>query len=338
MTNLPEVSAVNVVPTGHTPAEGEFAGVLTGMDGDPKSKNNNVKELTACKDLTSSITPKTETDGPEIKSETEDDINYVPLCKLEKNSVKVEDDHELKSEEAIATIKSEILSNILMVKTEDNAQLEMDNDSEQNLSFIRPESSNDENTDPDHKALESEQLTEFSVIDASLITSLTKKQVKRTKRKRKKKTVPKLSTTKCTPLDRTINATTKAIFDQLKAIKQEVKKEANVVEETLNDLEIPELNVSQLTSSISAPSVVTKENDHSEVEQQENIHSEVEQQQRNDSDVNTRNASPPPIVKSDDTDDQINPNKDEGNPTIEDDNELKTSLLQSKGRKRPQIN
>ena len=66
----------------------------------------------------------------------------------------------------------------------------------------------------------------------------------------------------------------------MKAIKQEVKRESSVVEDTLKDLDIPELNVPQQPSSISKPSFVPGLNEHSELEQQDNIHSNVEREQK----------------------------------------------------------
>ena len=85
----------------------------------------------------------------------------------------------------------------------------------------------------------------------------------------KKPAKPKVESsylTKCTPLDRNIKATTRLMFEQLKSIKQEVKKETNetvdkttkkaqkkelkatkekvnVVTSSLEDLEIPDLNL-----------------------------------------------------------------------------------------------
>ena len=74
---------------------------------------------------------------------------------------------------------------------------------------------------------------DFTVIDAGLIQSLIacnkpRPKLKPTPKKHKKSTETKKSTkksVKCTPLDRTINATSKQLFAQLRSIKLEVKRE-----------------------------------------------------------------------------------------------------------------
>ena len=67
-----------------------------------------------------------------------------------------------------------------------------------------------------------------------------------------------------------------------------MKRESSVVEDTLKDLDIPELNVQQQPSSISKP--IFGLNEHSELEQQDNIHSNVEREQKTDADVPTGNT------------------------------------------------
>ena len=77
---------------------------------------------------------------------------------------------------------------------------------------------------------------DFTVIDEDIIKSLMASEAKKRNLKRKKKTksnVAKKKTRKartkikkCTPLDRSIKATTNLIFEQLRDIKKEVKQEA----------------------------------------------------------------------------------------------------------------
>ena len=121
---------------------------------------------------------------------------------------------------------------------------------------------------------------DFTVIDAGLIQSLIacnkpRPKPKPTPKKRKQSTETKKRTkksVKCTPLDRTINATSKQLFAQLRSIKLEVKRETaehsssppmnnNTTESrekhstlsSLDNLDIPDLVYHPETSEQSVP-------------------------------------------------------------------------------------
>ena len=314
---------------------GETAGEI------PEIKDENLNDCTNLSDLTRSVKLKTETQEVVAKSEFIDYINKALLCKMEDTDMNINIDKAIKSEEADCKDASRS-------KTENDTNIET-SEEQSSSSTIRQSTDLDEHT------------VEQSMHHTTVTASRTKKSSKRPRNKRKVRKSSKPGSNKCTPLDRNINATTKALFDQLKAIKQEVKRESSVVEDTLKDLDIPELNVPQQPSSISNPNFVPGLNEHSELEQQDNIHSNVEREQKTDSDVLTGNTEPT-NTKTDNldgldhsaSDDEHGPNSGEWHKTddsdheemsknnveltnIEGESELKTSCLQSKGKKRPQI-
>ena len=325
-SNLPEKPEVD-------PAlkEGSLEGISAGETAGeiPAIKDENLNDCTNSSDLTRSVKIKTETQEAVVKSEFIDYINKALLCKMEDTDMNLNIDKAIKSEESDCNDASR-------VKTENDSNIETSEEQSSNSTIKQ-------------------------MHHTTATVSRKKKLSKRPRNKRKARKSSKSVSNKCTPLDRNIKATTKALFDQLKAIKQEVKKESSVVEDTLKDLDIPELNIPQQPSSISNPNSVPGPNEHSELEQQDNVHSNVEREQNTDSDVSTGNTEPI-NTKTDNfdgldhsaSDDEHGPNSGEWQKTddsyneemsknnveptnIEGESELKSSCLKSKGKKRPQI-
>ena len=307
---------------------GENAGEI------PEIKNENLMDCINPSDLTRNVKLKTETQEVVAKSEFIDYINQALLCKMEDTDMNVDINKTIKSEEVDCKDASR-------VKAKNDVDIE--NSEEQSSSFEIGKSTDYDEHAPEHP-----------MDHTTVIASITKKSRKKSRKNRKVRKSPKPASNKCTPLDRNINATTKSLFDQLKAIKQEVKRESSVVEDTLKDLDIPELNVQQQPTSISKPSFGL--NEHSELEQQDNIHSNVEREQKTDADVPTGNTE---LIntKTDKldgsyhfaSDGEHDPKSNEWQKpadtdqeameqtSVEGESELKTSYLQSKGKKRPQI-
>ena len=156
----------------------------------------------------------------ETKTNIKSELCEIPGIKQEKLlDVKFE-----KEKTSSIDIKPEIIPKTDNVKIERSV----------NTSPVRPESpENAVNTEAKSESDLHDSSLDFTLIDAGLIKSLMasskpkhapKKRAKVTKRKTKKKTK---KVVKCTPLDRNINATSKQLFEQLKNIKMEVKKENN---------------------------------------------------------------------------------------------------------------
>ena len=303
--------------------EGSLEGVSAGKIAEvsPAIKDENLNDCTNSSDLTSSVKIKTETQEAVVKSEFVDYINKALLCKMEVTDMNLNIDKVIKSEDSDCNDASR-------VKTE-NDSIETSDEQSSNSTIKQ-------------------------IRHTTATVSRKKKLSKRPMNKRKARKSPNSASYKCTPLDRNIKATTRALFDQLKSIKQEVKRES-VVEDTLKDLDIPELNVPQQPSSISNPNSVPGPYKHSELEQQDNVHSNVEREQNSESDVATGNTEPI-NTKTDHSanDDEHGPNSSEWQQTddsyneeilkknveptnTEGEDELKTSCLKSKGKKRLQI-
>ena len=321
LPDKPEVSSALKDDSFESASVGKVAGEV------PAIKEENLNDCTKCtnsSDLTSSVKIKTETQEAVVKSEFIDYINKALLCKMEDTDMSLNIDKVIKSEDSDCNDASR-------VKTENDSNIE---------------TSDEQSSKP---TIKQKHHTTAPV-------SRKRKLRKRPRNKRKSRKSPNSDSYKCTPLDRNIKATTKALFDQLKAIKQEVKREPSVVEDTLKDLDIPELNVAQRPSSILNPNSVPGPNKHPELEHQDDVHSNVEREQNTDSDVSTGNTEPI-NTKTDHSanDDEHGPNSSEWQKTddshnedisknnveptnIEGESELKTSCLKSKGKKRPQIN
>ena len=128
-------------------------------------------------------------------------------------------------------------------------------------------------------------------------------------------------------MDRNINATSKLLFQQLKTIKLEVKQESNVVKSTLDNLEVPELSVDLLGNKPDSSENVSLCNNNlnpnsGEKSDSDKIHDELEQTPQPDN----------PVVSRENEKDQVKVDEQS-----EQESELKTFRLKSKGKKCPLI-